>query len=89
MPSSLPLSDDTFVFEVEDVMSSGEEGHDGADDDPEGLVGDPTSDSRSFRLLIGNALLGKVVLLVAVVAVPPVNIPISQSMRLRLFRSND
>ncbi len=74
MSSSLSTSENAFVFEDEDVMRSGEEGHDGADDDPEGLDDDPASDSRSFRFFIGNALLGKVVLLVAVVAVPPMNI---------------
>ena len=68
--SWLPL-EDTFVFEVDDLTSSGEEGDDGTDKVARGPGND---DSKLLRFFIGNALLGKVVLLMAVVEVPPVNI---------------
>jgi len=82
--SSWSPLEDTFVFEVEDLTSFGEEGDDDTDDDAGGPDDDPTSDSRPLRVFIGNALLGKVVLLMAVVEVPPVNIMQS----IALVRSN-
>ena len=71
MSSSWSPLEDTFVFEVDDLTSSGEEG----DDDTDKVAGGPDDDdSRLLRFFIGNVLLGKVVLLMAVVDVPPVNI---------------
>ena len=68
--------EDTFVFEVDNLTSSGEEG----DDDTDKVTGGPDdNDLRLLRFFIGNALLGKVVLLMAVVEVPPVNIAVGRN----------
>jgi hypothetical protein len=82
--SSWSPFEDTLVFEVEDLPSFDEEEGDDTDNDAGGPDDDPTSDSRPLRFFIGNALLGKVVLLMAVVEVPPVNMMQS----IALVRSN-
>ncbi len=68
--------EDTFVFKVDDLTSFGDEG----DDDTDKVAGGPgNDDSRLLRFFTSNALLKKVVLLMAVIEVPPVNIAVGRN----------